>query len=85
MNQAFVTAWNHVVRNRDKFMTGWQKEQETPLKNIRAKQMIELTSEGIIRSMVPELMQMVLEKIVVHDLEHYTVCFLDGTKKEILI
>ena len=85
LNQAFVTAWNHVVRNRDKFMTGWQREKETPLKNIRAKQMIELTSEGTIRSMVPELMQMVLEKIVVHDLEHYTVCFLDDTKKEILI
>lgn len=84
LNQAFVTAWNHVVRNRDKFMTGWQQE-DTPLKNIRAKQMIELTSEGIIKSMVPELMQMVLEKIVVHDLEHYTVCFLDGTKKEILV
>ena len=42
-------------------------------------------SEGTIKNMVPELMQMVLEKIEVHDLEHYTVCFLDGTKKEILI
>jgi hypothetical protein len=66
-------------------MVGWQQAQETPLKSIRAKQMIELTAEGTIKSMVPELMQMVLEKIVVHDLEHYTVCFLDGTKKEILI
>lgn len=84
LNQAFVTAWNHVVRNRDKFMTGWQ--EETPFKNIRAKHMIELISEGTIKSMVSELMQMVLEKIVVHDLEHYMVCMLlRRHKKEILI
>ena len=85
LNRAFVTAWNHVVKNRDKFMFGWNQEQETPLKSIRAKQMISLTAEGTIKDVIPELMQMVLEKIVVHDLEHYTICFLDGTKKEILI
>ena len=38
-----------------------------------------------IRNRVPELMQMVLEKIMVYDLEHFTVCFLAGTRKEILV
>lgn len=54
-------------------------------RKIRGKQMIELTQEGKIDVFVPELMQMVLEMIEVHDLEHFTFCFLDGTKKEILV
>ena len=56
-------------------------EGGSSLEKIRGKQMIELTQEGKIDVFVPELMQMVLEMIEVHDLEHFTVCFLDGTKK----
>lgn len=60
-------------------------EGGSSLEKIRGKQMIELTKEGKIDVFVPELIQMVLEMIEVHDLEHFTVCFLDGTKKEILV
>lgn len=84
INQAFVTAWNYVVKNREKYLEKWSSEQESPLKKIRAKQMISLTEEGPIKTAVPELVHMTLEKIVVHDLSHFTVCFLDGTEKEIL-
>ena len=84
LNQAFITAWNHVVKNREKYLEKWKAEQESPLKKIRAKQMITLTAEGSIKTVVPELVAMTLEKIVVHDLRHYTVRFLDGTEKEIL-
>lgn len=84
LNSAFVTAWNHIVKNREQFIKRW-KEQKGELEKIRGRQMIELTAEGMIAKAIPELMQMVLEKIVVHDREHFTVCFLDGTEKEILI
>lgn len=75
------------MQNRDKFMERWQQAVEAggPLEKVRAKQMVELTAEGKIETLVPELMLMVLEKIEVHDLEHFTVCFLDGTEKEILV
>ena len=58
---------------------------EKALDKLRAKQMIELTAEGPIKEMIPELLRMVLKKIEVHDKEHFTVCFLDGTKQEILV
>ena len=87
LQKAFITAWNYIVQNRDKFLEYWQQDIESggPLEKVRVKQMIELTAEGKIETFVPELMLMVLEKIEVHDQEHFTVCFLDGTEKEILV
>ena len=75
------------VQNRERLLEYWKQmiEGGSSLEKIRGKQMIELTKEGKIDVFVPELMQMVLEMIEVHDLEHFTVCFLDGTKKEILV
>lgn len=85
--KAFVTAWNYTVKNRQKYMERWKlmMEDGTALEKLRARQMIELTNEGTISSMVPELMQMVLEKIDIKGDEHFTVCFQDGTEKEILL
>ena len=40
-------------------------QKGTALQKLRAKQMIELTNEGKINDFIPELVQMVLEKIVV--------------------
>ena len=85
LNNAFITAWNYTVKNRDKFMERWQQDTESPLERIRGQQMIELTAEGMIKTLVPELVQMVLESIEIHDLTHFTVHFLDGTSKEILV
>lgn len=87
LHKAFITAWNHTVKNKDRFMERWQQalDGEDSLVRLRAKQMIDLTNEGTINTLVPELMLMVLEKIMVHDLEHFTVSFLDGTEKEILV
>ena len=68
-------------------MKRWRQmvESDNPLEKIRAKQMIELTQEGSIEKIIPELVQMVLEKLEVHDAVHISVCFLDGTKKEVLL
>lgn len=87
LQKAFITAWNYTVQNRERLLEHWKQmiEGGSSLEKIRGKQMIELTQEGKIDVFVPELMQMVLEMIEVHDLEHFTVCFLDGTKKEILV
>lgn len=87
LNKAFITAWNHTVENRERFMERWNQDLkgDKSLERIRAKQMIELTNEGTVNTLIPELVRMVLEKITVHDLKHFTVSFLDGTEKEILV
>lgn len=87
LHKAFITAWNYTVKNKEKYMQRWLEMQEADkaLPRVRAKQMIMLVEEGTITTMIPELVQMVLEKIVIHDEKHFTVCFLDGTEKEILV
>lgn len=47
--------------------------------------MEELINEGTITSAVPELVQMTLEEIMVNDSNHFTICFLDGTCKEVIV
>lgn len=84
-HQVFMTAWNHVVKNREKYMAEWKTRSDSPLLNVRRKQMIELTAEGLITTMIFEHVIMVLERIEVHDNEHFTVHFLDGTTCEVLV
>ena len=76
-----------MVKDRDKLLATWEsmKEAGDPLQQMRAKQMIELTAEGPLRSEVPELTRMVLERIIIHSKRQFTVRFLDGTVKEVCI
>ena len=84
LQNAFLIAWNGVVKERDRLLSTWQEKQEAgdSLEKMRAGQMIELTAQGLLISYVPELTRMVLERIVVHSKKHFTVRFLDGTVKE---
>jgi hypothetical protein len=47
--------------------------------------MIEITDQGPIKWEIPELTRTVLERIVIHDMRHFTVRFLDGTVKEVVV
>lgn len=66
-------------------MKKWKKQIQKgeALQKLRAKQMIELTNEGKIDNVIPELVQMVLEKIVVEYEDVLRVYFLDGTSIEV--
>lgn len=87
LNKAFITAWNYTVEHKERFYEKWKNmtEGEDCLKKIRAKQMLELMEEGKINKLIPELMRVVLEKIIINDSKHFTVCFLDGTRREIIV
>ncbi len=87
LQKAMVIAWNSVVKDRDKLLATWEdmKEAGNLLQKMRAKQMIELTAEGMLNCEVPELTRMVLERIIVHSKTQFTVRFLDGTQKEVCI
>lgn len=82
-----VIAWNAVVKERDKLIGIWKKMQKSgdPLQALRDKQMIEITDQGSIKWEIPELTRAVLERFVIHDKKHFTVRFLDGTVKEVLV
>ena len=47
--------------------------------------MIEITAQGPIKWEIPELTRTVLERIVIHDKRHFTIRFLDGTVKEVIV
>ena len=87
IRRAFVVSWNSVVKERDKLIGTWGAMQVSgdPLQALRAKQMIEITAEGPIKWEIPELTRTVLERIVIHDKRHFTVRFLDGTVKEVVV
>ncbi len=87
IDKSYVIAWNYIVEHVDDHMEWWegQMKSDNPLMRIRAKQMIDLVKEGTIKSAIPELVQMTLEEILVNDCNHFTVCFLDGTCKEVIV
>ena len=87
LRKVTVTAWNAVVKERDKLITSWEemKKSGDPLKALRARQMIEITAQGPLKWETPELTRTILERIVVHDKRHFTVRFLDGTVKEVIV
>ena len=82
-----VTAWDAVVKERDKLIGAWEAIQESgnPLQALQARQMIEITTQGPIKWEIPELTRTVLERIVIHDKRHFTIRFLDGTVKEVIV
>ena len=82
-----VIAWNSVGKERDKLIGTWEKMQKSGdlLQAFRAKQMIEISAQGLIKWEIPELTRTVLERIVIHDKRHFTVRFLDGTSKEVVV
>ena len=85
IEKGFVKAWNEVVKTRSSRMKGWNASSEEPLIAFRCKQMIELTAQGQIKEAIPELVQMVLEKIVVKSENGLIVFFLDGTQVSITV
>ena len=87
IRQAVMTAWNAVVNERDKLIGAWEamQESENPLQALRARQIIEITAQGPIKWEIPELTRTVLARIVIHDKRHFTLRFLDGTAKEVIV
>ena len=88
LQKAVVIAWNSVVKNRDKLLPSWEamKKAGDPLASLRARQMIDLTAQGLLNCEVPALTRLVLERIIIiHRKNHFTVRFLDGTAKEVCI
>ena len=85
IQKVFTEAWNSAVRQRDTLEKHWaeQMEKGSPLEKIRASQMLELTAQGEMKKLIPEIVQTVLECIVVKGDGVFEVHFLDGTGFEL--
>ncbi len=85
LEKAFLMAWNGIVENREGFLPAWKKQitEGNALEKWRAGQMVQLTAEPPLETICPEIVNMVLESVEVHDggLLHFH--FLDGTELEI--
>ena len=81
LRNAFTIAWNVMVQHRDEYLPRWKQAEESgnALEQLRAKQMQELTAEGLLEFEIPELTRMVLEEITVLDQKNFRIRFLDGT------
>ena len=73
------------MENREGFLPAWEKQikEGDALEKWRAGQMVQLTAEPLLETICPEIVNMVLESVEVHDggLLHFH--FLDGTELEI--
>ena len=85
--KGFITAWNQIVAEREQYLPKWEKKKKegNPLQKLRAEQMIELTLQPPLTKMLPELGQMVLERVIVHGKEIMVIRFLDGTEIKVKI
>ncbi len=82
IHRTFLEAWNSIVRNLEKMEKRWARiEREgTELARLRVRQMRELIKQGPLNTIVPELVQNVLESILVKGKGEFEVRFLDGTE-----
>ena len=80
--KGFITAWNQIVAEREQYLPKWEKKKKegNPL-----EQMIELTLQPPLTKMLPELGQMVLERVIVQGKEIMVIRFLDGTEIKVRI
>ena len=85
LEKAFQTAWNGIVENREGFLHTWgkQRAEGNALEKWRAGQMMELTAQPPLETVCPEIVNIVLRSVEVHDggLLHFY--FMDGTELEI--
>ena len=80
--EAFVYAFNEIVKNIDYYMTKWQKQidSEDILEKVTATRFIEIFKEaGLLEQFDTELYLKLLEKITVYE-DRVSVGLLDGTE-----
>lgn len=78
--RGFVYAWNEVVESRSERVPQWERmiSEGNPLQQHRARQMMELTTDGPITEIDLSLVGKVLDHCVAHPLQMLDFFFLDG-------
>lgn len=79
--KAFLKAFNTFFEQREKYMELWERRMQegNPLEELRASQMIQITSEPQLTEFVPEIAQLVVNEIIVEGADKFEFTFMDGT------
>lgn len=79
--KAFLKAFNTFFEQREKYMELWERQMQegNPLEELRASQMIQITSEPQLTEFVPEIAQLVVNEIIVNGADKFEFTFMDGT------
>ena len=79
--RVFIEAWNSVVDQQDSLGKRWDEMEQTgtELEALRARQMRALAKSGHVTTVIPEIVQTVLESITISGNGLFEIRFLDGT------
>ena len=86
LEKAFVSAYNKLMSDNTK-VAGWENatQAKSPLKRLRARQMLELSKQDPLTGMVDELAQLVIHEVVVLETRKFEFTFMDGSKVKITV
>ncbi|MBQ3795757.1 MAG: hypothetical protein IJL70_00120 [Treponema sp.] len=72
-------AYNEFITDKSRF-EGWKNEDRSPLKRLRAKQLLELSKQEPLTGMVEELAELVVWEVRILGKKEYEFTFMDGSK-----
>ena len=85
LEQGFVKAINQIIEIRDTDRLQRIIDEGSPLQRIRAEQMMGIINEGVLKTYVPELAQLVITEVTVHGVKKYTFVFMEGSKVTVIL
>ncbi len=77
LEKGFVFAFNEFIAD-DTRKEGWKAEDRSPLKRLRARQLLELSEQELLTCMVEELAQLVIWEVRILGKKEYEFTFMDG-------
>lgn len=82
IHRVFIEAWNSVVDQQESLTKRWDEMEQTgtELEALKARQMRALAKRGHVTTVIPEMVQTVLESITVIGNGKFIIRFLDGTE-----
>lgn len=86
LKKGFVCAYNKFITDNPR-VAEWKNatQAKSPLRRLRAKQLIELAEQDPLTSFVEELAQLVLVKVTVLGARRYEFTFMDGSKIKVAV
>ena len=86
LEKGFVVAFNKLMANENR-KAEWEiaTQARSPLKRIRAQQMLELATQPPLTEMVKELAQLVVHEVTIWGAKNYEFLFMDGSSIRVTI
>jgi site-specific DNA recombinase len=87
LESGFVRAYNMLMSRKEDLIPRWKKAIETgnALEKLRAKQFMELSEQPELECYVPELAQLVIQKVIVKGAKKYEFTFMDGSREMVSV